>query len=392
MLLICGYLRGTFSSFSQLHNRGIRLPISAVDTINPALEHAKQQLIHPFRFAQWARLALVGLLAGELGSAGGCNFSFNWPAPHHERGSQQFLAAALPPQLAHHPAMLAGLIIMLIVFGLGLSVLFIYVNSVMRFILFDSIVAKECHIRRGWVRRRSHGLRLFVWQLALMLVSLVAFLVLIGVPVAFAWAIGWFAHPGEHVLPLVLGGILLFLLFLALVAVLAVVHVMTKDFVVPQMALEHIGATEGWERLWSRLKAEKGGYAGYIGMKIVLAIGAGVALGILTLIVILVLFVPIGGFGALAVLGGKAAGLTWNLYTIALAVVAGCIALVVFMFAVSLVSVPAIVFFPAYSIYFFAARYTPLAALLWPQSSEPVAPAPPPPEPPPLPPTPAPLG
>ena len=111
------------------------------------------------------------------------------------------------------------------------------------------------------------------------------------------------------------------------------------------------------------LKAEKGSYGGYIGMKIVLAIGAGVALGIITVIVLLVLLIPIGGVGAIAVLGGKAAGLTWNFYTITLAVVAGCIAFTVFMFAVSFISVPAIVFFPAYSIYFFAPRYPPLAAL-----------------------------
>jgi hypothetical protein len=38
-----------------------------------------------------------------------------------------------------------------------------------------------------------------------------------------------------------------------------------------------------------------------------------------------------------------------------------------------LISVPVIVFFPAYSIYFFAQRYPPLASLLWPQPP-PVAP------------------
>ena len=259
--------------------------------------------------------------------------------------------------------MLAGLITFLVVVGLGLFVLLIYISSVMRFILFDSIIAKECHIREGWVRRGRHGLQLFVWQILLMLTGSAAFVVLIGIPVAWAWALGWLAHPGEHVLPLVLSGGVFLLLFLVFVLALAVVHVMTKDFVVPQMALENISAPEGWRRLWLWLKAEKGSYGGYIGMKIVLAIGAGVALGIITVIVLLVLLIPIGGVGAIAVLGGKAAGLTWNFYTITLAVVAGCIAFTVFMFAVSFISVPAIVFFPAYSIYFFAPRYPPLAAL-----------------------------
>ena len=368
------------------------MPISAVDAISPAFQHAKQQLLQPFRFTQWVRLALVGFLAGELSSGGGCNSSFNLPSSHHQHGSEQFLGAAWPSQLADHPAMLAGLIASLIVVGLGLFVLFIYINSVMRFILFDSIVAKECHIRQGWVRRRNHGLRFFVWQILLMLVTFAALVLLIGVPLAFAWAVGWFDHPGQHLLPLVLGGVLLFFLFLALVVVLAVVHVMTKDFVVPQMALEDLSAIEGWRRLWLWLKAEKGGYAGYIAVKIGLAIAAGIALAIIAVIVFLVLLIPIGGVGVVAVLAGKAAGLTWDFYTITLAVVAGCVVLALLIFVFALISVPAIVFFPAYSIYFLAARYPALAALLSPPPPDSAAPASPQPEAPPLPPTPAPLG
>jgi len=350
-----------------------------VDAINPAIQHTKKQLFQPLRFSQWVRLALVGFLAGELGSGGGCNTNLNLPSTYHQRGSEQFLGATWPSQLAGHPAMLAGLIASLIVVGLGLFVLFIYINSVMRFILFDSIVAKECHIRQGWVRRRPHGRRFFVWQILLTLVSFAACVVLIGVPLAFAWIVGWFDHPGEHLLPLILGGIVLFLLFLALVLVLAVVHVMTKDFVVPQMALEDISAMEGWRRLWMWLNAEKGGYAGYIALKIGLAIAAGIALAIITVIVFLAVLIPVGGAGVVAVLAGKAAGLSWDVYTITLAVVAACIVLAVLIFVFALISVPAVVFFPAYSIYFLAARYPALAALLSPappSSAAPAAPAP----------------
>lgn len=260
----------------------------------------------------------------------------------------------------------------LIVIGLVLAVLFTYIASMMRFILFDSIIAKECHIRKGWARRKGPGLRLFCWQIVFGLASLAALLIVIGIPVTCAWAGGWFAQPRDHVLGLVLGGIILLVVVLILAAFLGVIHVMTKDFVVPQMALEDISAVEGWRRLWLWLKAEKGGYAGYIGMKIVLAIGAAILVFIVDLIAMLVLLIPFGGFGVAAVLGGKAAGWTWNFYTIALAVVLGCIALVILIFVFALISVPVIVFFPAYSIYFFAQRYPPLAALLWPQSPAPV--------------------
>jgi hypothetical protein len=109
-------------------------------------------------------------------------------------------------------------------------------------------------------------------------------------------------------------------------------------------------------------------------MKIVMALGAAVVVGIITFIVLLIFLIPVGGFGVIAVMAGKTAGLTWNLYTITLAVVVGCIVLAVLLYVVSLISVPAIVFFPAYSIYFFASRYPALNALLHPPAAPPVIP------------------
>ncbi len=280
--------------------------------------------------------------------------------------------------------MLAGLIVAAVVVGIALLVLFTYISSVMRFILFDSVVARECHIRRGWTRRQEPGFRLFLWQLLFMLATFAALLIVIGIPAACAAALGWFTHASDHVLGLVLGGIVLFLVFVVLLIFVGVVGVMTKDFVVPQMALENIGVMEGWRRLWAWIKNEKGGYAGYIGMKIVLTIAATIAQMIVTLIVFVVLFVIIGGAGLVAVLGGKAVGWTWNPYTITLAVVLGCIAVAILIFVAALISVPLIVFFPAYSIYFFAQRYPPLASLLWPQPPAPAATDYPAPEPTPL--------
>lgn len=377
---------GYFVFVEEVAKKRCGLPISAVDAIGPAFQHAKQQLIGPFRFGQWVRLAFVGLLAGEAGSGGGCNFNF--PAPHRDKGSEHFPGSLWPAMATNHREEFVAVVILLVVAGFGLVALFMYISSVMRFILFDSVVAKECHIRQGWIRRRQQGLGYFVWQILLGLVALAAGLVLVGLPLAFAWAAGWFVRPSEHLLPLILGGVILFFLIAALVVTLSVVHVLTKDFVVPQMALEDIAVMEGWRRLWLWIKAEKGGYAGYIGMKIVLALGAAIALGIIGVMVLLILLIPIGGAGVAAVLAGAAAGLTWNFFTIALVVIAGCMALAVLMFVASLISVPATVFFPAYSIYFFAPRYPPLAAALWPQPAAPVLP-PQFPEPPPLPPAPA---
>jgi hypothetical protein len=351
------------------------LPISAVDAIGPAFQHTKQQLLQPFRVAQWAKLALVGFLAGEL-SSGGCNFS-NFQLPGHTNGGQRF--AELPsPNI--NPMLYAGLIGVLIVLAVVFWILFLYVSSVMRFILFDSVIAKHCEIQRGWVRRHGAGMRYFVWQLLFLFAMVVSLTVVIGIPAAFAIAAGWLKDPRQHLIPFVLGGLLLFFVVISFVLLALIVHVLTKDFVVPQMAMENIDAIEAWRRLLPMLRSEKAGYAGYIGMKIVMALGAAVVIGIITFIAILILLIPVGGVGVIAVMAGKTAGLSWNLYTITLAVVVGCVLLAVLLYVVSLISVPTIVFFPAYSIYFFASRYPALEALLHPPASGALAvpPLPPP--------------
>lgn len=371
---------------------------SAVDAINPAFEHTKRQLFQPFRLGQWWRLALVGLLAGELSSGGFKipNFSnFNFP---RRPGTEHFIAPGFssPDFGGIDPVMVAGLIAVLVVAAFVLGILLMYIGSVMRFILFDSVLAKECRIRTGWSRRQAPGFRYFLWKLVYMLALLGGLVVLVGIPAGVALAAGWFNDPAQHMVPLVLGGIALFFALVIFLIAMSVIFVLTKDFVVPQMALEDIGAMEAWSRLWAMMKAEKGSYAGYVGMKIVLAIVASIVMGIVGFILALVILIPVAGVAVAAVLGGKAAGLGWTVGTITLAVVAGCVVLAIFLFVMSLIAVPVIVFFPAYSIYFFAARYPALSVVLYPPPPAPVTPqiagAAPPYEPPPLPPAPSPIG
>ena len=347
------------------------MPISATDSITLAVEHTKQQLFRPFRIAQWTKLAFVGLLAGELG-ANSCNRA-GFPRHPGTAGG-----GGLPGSLGIDPALLAALgalLAVLFITAIAVGLILMYVGSVMRFVLFDSIIAKECHIRWSWSRRLGPGWRYFVWKLLYILLSLASVGVLVAIPIAVAFGKGWFRQPGEHAGPLLLGGLALLLLLLTFGVVTAVIFVLTKDFVVPQMALENIDAVEGWRRLWAMMKADSGAYAGYIGMKILLAIVAAILIGIATIILGLIIALPSIGLGILAVLSGKAAGLTWNAETITLAIVIGCVLLGIFLYLVSLISVPAIVFFPAYSMYFFAARYPRLASVLYPAPPAPAIPA-----------------
>jgi hypothetical protein len=359
------------------------LPISAVDTISLAFQHTKRQLAQPFRFGQWLRLAFVGMLAGELGS-GSCNFSSPF------RGGHQPVPGF--PKIDF--AILAGLIAVLIVTGIILFVIFTYINSVMRFILFDSVLTRECRIRAGWSRRQDAGWKFFLWQLGLMFFVFGAMVILVGIPAMIGFANGWFRAPKAHIPALVLTGVVVVGFLLLAMLAMVVVHVFTKDFVVPQMALEGIGAIEGWRRLWPMIQQELSGYAVYAVMKVLLAIAAGILVAIASFLLVVVLAIPAVAMLLVAVTAGKTAGLTWNVFTITIAVVVGCVLLAILMFLISLLSVPVIVFFPAYAMYFFAARYRQLALALYPPQAppQPATATTPPPGPPPITPNPAPAG
>jgi hypothetical protein len=342
--------------------------LSAVDVISPAFEHMKEQLFSPMRFGQWVRLAVVGLLAGEMG-LGGCNVPGGGGGGGGSSGEQQFQEVGFDIISAGGLLFAVG-IGLLIILGLAVMLLFLYISSRMRFVLFDSVLQQECRVREYWGQRRTEAFRYFVFQILFALGTGLAMLVLVGIPIMLAAVFGWLTNPREHLLPLILGGLGVGLLFLAVITTVITLQVLIKDFVVPQMALEQATVREGWNRLWAMIKEEKLGYAGYLGMKLVLAIAAAVGLGILTIIVILILLIPVGGVGVVAVLLGGAAGLSWNPLTIAITVVLGALVVLCLMLLVGLISVPATVFFPAYSMHFFAERYPALHAVLHPPPRE----------------------
>ena len=161
------------------------MPISAIDTIALAVQHTKQQLFQPFRFWQWTRLALVGLLAGEIGSSGSFHVPSNFNFPQTNGPSRHFMEQSFPKI---DPAILAGLIAVLVITGLIVFVVLTYISSVMRFILFDSVLTRECRIRAGWSRRQDAGWKLFLWHLGLMLVVFATMIILIGIPALFVFA------------------------------------------------------------------------------------------------------------------------------------------------------------------------------------------------------------
>lgn len=284
------------------------------------------------------------------------------------------MSLAAPPFDVSKIGQYLGLILIAAVVLFVLVIFLIYVNSVFRFILLQSVVERRCSVGQGWRRWQAQGSRFFLWQLVYQVVIGVGLAVLIGIPLGIAAVMGWLQHPKEHLAPLILGGMAMVFALLAFLVLAICVHVLARDFLVPLMAYDNLDFADGWSRLIAMMKPERRDYLVYLLLKAALSIAAFILFGIVTFFAVLMVLIPVGGIGFLAVLLGKSAGIGWTPTTIALAAVFAAAALLLLLYLVSFISVPAIVFFPAYSIYFFAPRYPALAAQLTPRAPEPTTP------------------
>ena len=333
-------------------------PLDPIQATSAAWERATELMFRPFRFSFWWRMAFLAFMTGEMSSGGGTNFNIPADLGQHSNAPHRFVAA--PDPFAGLPM---AVLVLAIVAGIMFMIVFAYLGSVFRFVLFDAVLTGRYRLREGFARWQSHGTRFFLWSIGYGLVFLACFGFLALIVVAQVVGV----KRGDVASILVL--VLAVLLGLLVLVAGAVIFVLTKDFVLPIMAFEGVPATVAWGRLRKMMAAEPMTYLGYIGMKILLAMGAGIVAGIASLIVLLV-FVIVGVVAALVIVPLH---LGWNLATIALAVVFGGLAVLVIVFLMGMISAPIAVFFQAYALYFFGRRFRPLEMVIFPEP-----PAPPP--------------
>jgi MFS family permease len=237
-------------------------------------------------------------------------------------------------------------------------------------VLFDSVLYDRCELKGSWGRWEPCGRSYFYWCLAISVGSFAGFAVLTGVPLLLAWRAGLFHHPGQYLVALILGGAVLLFILIAFFVLDAIAALFAKDFCVPIMAMEKVGVLDAWRRLLPMLGADKLAFAGYVLMKIVLAIGAAIMVGIATILSFIILLIPMGIAAVVVFFGGKAIGLTWNVATISILVVLGVVILTGFIYLIALINTPPMVFFQSYMLHFFGSRYPALGAVVFPPPRE----------------------
>ncbi len=335
----------------------------AADAISPSFEQAKRDLFRPFLFGRWMRLATIGAVTGEL-SGGSFSFpsgNFNLPSSSQPEGKDS-LAAVMPPWeiwQTYAPWVVAGVAALVC-----LVLLWMYAESVYRFILFDAVLRGKYELREGWRRWRESGRSYFCWQVVFGVVTMLVMGLLLGAPALHAWRAGWFDHAEDHVGALVLLVLFAVFAFLSLIVAVMLISLAARDFVVPVMGLENVGVMEGWRRALGMMRGQKGPYAFYVLLKIGLGMAAAIVFGIVGTILLLCLLVPGAIAVAAVVLAANAGGMTWNEFTISAVIVTAAVGILLAMFVSGFVYAPALVFFQSYTLRFLGQRYEKLGAEL----------------------------
>jgi hypothetical protein len=340
--------------------------LSATECVTPAFRHMVGQMFQPFRLAFWLRMALLGLVTGEFAGEGfRGNVPTSFPSKPGTLGGSHGGHVPFPWHTDWFtPTHVVHLAIGVAIFFCILTLLVIYINSTLRFVLFDAVLHGDPRILAGWRKWRAQGRKFFVWQVFLVLVGWGLLMLCLVVPLLTLYSnhhIGFWYIDLTAVTVLMLGGLALMVLGIAI----SIAAILTKDFVVPMMALEGIGWQEGWQRLFVIARGHVSEYVIYFLMKIVLRILASLAHAIVMFLIVLLLAVP----GAIAVIAGVAIGtgaaMAVKAFLITVGIVLGLMFLAVLIALSALVGAPVAFFFPAYAIYFFAGRYEPLGRIVF---------------------------
>ena len=350
--------------------------LSAVEAVSPAFERLKAMMFRPFRMKTWLKVGLIGWLAGAMATSG--SFNFNVPSVPGEmprasgKSVEDFIRSL-------HLGNYIPLIVIVVIIALMIAIAFIYLFCRFRFILFDSVLSTDANIERGWSRYRRPAHRYLGFWLIYTFIAWGALFFIVVLPLWRAYKDGIFQNDDflsaflRLLVPIMLG-------LMAFAVVSAIVSSLANDFVVPMLALDDLPIGRAWAELKTAISAEPGAWAGYLGMKLLLSIAAGIitsiaafAVGLICLLVLLIPGIVIGILVAIIARASGPVGLALGI----LAAIIGIAALMILLLILGLMATaPNAVFFTAYSLYFFGGRYPKLGAMLWPEAPPTVSPPP----------------
>jgi hypothetical protein len=339
-------------------------PMTATDALNAALPRWKRLLFADFSFGRLLKLGFIALLAEFSG--GGASWNYSSP-----RSSPAWQKLAQLPHAIH-----AGLM----VFFVGLGVIF-FVIGIIIFYLSCRAKFAEFHIAATGDTRVAPPWRIYAgqtWRLfwTTLVVHILALLVLAAIAVPMFMAMMHHgAFSGSFSLRQLLGVVLLLLpLFFVWILVVQFVQMIIRDIMLPCWALQDATVAQSWQIARAVIENDPKAFAGYTLMKVVMHIVLSIAAVLAFAAAVLVSGIPFGGVGLAIFLPLHHGAIGAKVVMVAL--LAGLAVLAAFWVALLVCAIFGTAQFvlQCYAVEWFAGRYPPLAAWMYPPPPAPLPP------------------
>jgi hypothetical protein len=290
----------------------------ATSIISPAYELTRK-IILPFSWKTWILLAIITFFVGQAG--------FNVPNLTIPDGNA-------PDFMSNLAVIIIPAIIVLALFAL----VFMYLQSIFTFVLFDTIQQKKPTIRKSYNKFHQLGMSYFFYRLYMLAIA-------IGILAAFGGS-AYLTYSASIAIPIVL-----VILGFLMLAALAVFDYLVANVVIVTMFDKKLHFLDAFKRSWPAIKNQVGEVLLYFVMRIVLGILSGIiALFVLFSFLIVVVMVA----GILFLLGFAlytlSAQLLWPLIIIGI-LLAIPLLLALFL-AVTIFTMPIPLYFGVYKLLF----------------------------------------
>ncbi|NQS74230.1 MAG: hypothetical protein HQP72_07570 [Methanoculleus sp.] len=241
--------------------------------------HRTKDLLWPTKWGIWLRLAVIALFVGG-GISVPNTFQYQFDGSDLAVGSISGIPGISGMALA---TVLVGIIAILLAIG----IVWMFIGAAMQFVFVDMLSTGDIHIRRYFGKRLGKGVRLFLFEVALIVAMLLAI-------IAFGFMLIGYSGTGAAT-PLMF--ITLIPPILVAAILFGLVLLLTTDFVVPIMIREDCGIIAGWRRLIGVITSQIWQIVVYVVTRFVLGLVAAIVQTILVIIAMVVIAIPFALIG-----------------------------------------------------------------------------------------------
>lgn len=242
-------------------------PISAVDSVAPAIQRTREFLFRPFKWSTYLKLGLAAILTEGIGD------NFHSSSTHADHGGSHggLGASSGLPSFHFAPASIA-IIVAAVLLAFVIAAFVFYLITRLRFAFFHALIHNTKQIGPGWRFYRAQASRFF-WLNIVVAICFMLLLVLMALPfAALLWrVVEGYRQAGHLDVGLLLALALPLIPIVILLAIAGLLsNIILRDWMLPHFALDNASAGEAWRQVHARIIAEKRQFLVYAILRVIL--------------------------------------------------------------------------------------------------------------------------